>query len=189
MDIINYTEVDKLEEHLKNRTIQEALLREDTIEWALNYDKENLGKNLAIAYGLNVSEWEQYKSIEDFEKIDSSISGSGIVFVMLGRLSLRFADLFYDKILPHAKVKTLSTSSQNVTLKYETGTHTMLKYKLTGDRNTTVSFRTRIEGLHDNITDIPHQNLEAKSINKFKDLSLYRGSGCGCNYSYTVWYI
>ena len=114
MDIINYTEVDKLEKHLKNRTIQEALLREDTIEWALNYDKENLGKNFAIAYGLNVSEWEQYKSIEDFEKIDSSISGSGNVFVMLGRLNLRFADLFYDKILPHAKVKTLSTFAKTV---------------------------------------------------------------------------
>ena len=76
MDIINYTEVDKLEKHLKNRTIQEALLREDTIEWAFYYDKENLGKNFAIAYGLNVSEWEQYKSFEDFEKIYGSISGS-----------------------------------------------------------------------------------------------------------------
>ena len=34
MDIINYLEVDNLEEHLKNRAIQEALLRSDSIEWA-----------------------------------------------------------------------------------------------------------------------------------------------------------
>ena len=189
MDIINYREVDKLEEHLRNRTIQEALLREESIEWALDYDKEHLGKNFAIAYGLNVSEWEQYKSLKDFEKIDPSVSGEGNVFVVLGRLSLKFADIFYDKILPYAKSKTLSTSSPNVTLKYETGIHTMLKYKLTGDKNTTVTFQTRIEGLHDNITNITHTDIEAKSINKFKDLSLYRGSGCGCNYSYTVWYI
>ena len=189
MDIINYLEVDSLEKHLKNRAIQEALLRPDSIEWALNYDNENLGKNFAIAYGLDVKEWEQYKNIDDFEKIDSSISGSGNVFVILGRISLRLADIFYDRILPHAKVKTLSTSSSNVTLQYETGVHTMLKYQLTGDKNTTVSFTERINGLHDNITNIPHQDLEAKSINRFKDLSLYRGSGCGCNYSYTVWYI
>ena len=189
MDIINYLEVDNLEEHLKNRAIQEALLRPDSIEWALNYDKENLGKNLAIAYGLDVTEWEQYKNLDDFEKIDSSVSGNASVFIILARIDLRFAELFYDKILPYAKVKKLSTSSQNVTLKYETGTHIMLKYQLTGDRNTSVSFTTRIEGLHDNITNILHDNITAKSINKFKDLSLYRGSGCRCNYSYTVWYI
>lgn len=189
MDIINYLEVDNLEEHLKNRAIQEALLRPASIEWALNYDKENLGKNFAIAYGLDVKEWEQYKNLNDFGKIDPSIDGSGNVFVMLAKLNIKFADMFYDKILPYAKVKTLSTSGSNVTLKYETGTHIMLKYELTGDLNTTVSFNTRIEGLHDNITNILHDNITAKSINKFKDLSLYRGSGCGCHYSYTVWYI
>ena len=189
MDIINYLEVDNLEEHLKNRAIQEALLRPDSIEWALYYDKENLGKNLAIAYGLDVTEWEQYKNINDFEKIDSSVSGNATVFITLARINLRFAETFYDKILPYAKVKTLSTSSQNVTLQYETGVHTMLKYQLTGDRNTTVSFIDKIEGLHDNITNIPHQDITVKSINKFKNLSLYRGSGCSCDYSYTVWYI
>ena len=78
-------------------------------------------------------------------------------------------------------IKNNSSSAQEV--------KPMLKYKLTGDKNTTVTFQTRIKGLHDNITNITHTNIEAKSINKFKDLSLYRGSGCGCNYSYTVWYI
>ncbi len=191
MDIINYLEVDSLEKHLKNRAIQEALLRPDSIEWALNYDKENLGKNFAIAYGLDIKEWEQYKNLADFEKIDSSISGSRNAFVILAKLDLRFAELFYDKLLPHATKKQMSTSSSGGNL--ATGNIILLKYDFSqatnggSGRHGTLSFSNFIEG-DNKITNIPDGKAATKCVAKFKDLNLTR-SGCSCTYSYTVWYI
>ena len=190
MDIINYTEVDKLEKHLKNRTIQEALLREDTIEWAFNYDKENLGKNFAIAYGFNVSEWEQYKSFEDFEKIDSSISGSGNPFVMLGRLKLSFAELFYDKILPHAKVYEgvwrIGTYTQHI----QKGISTVLKVEFRSHSDhDKYTLNTRIQG---DYVDTNLTTVTAKLINKYNDLSVtwsHNGNNCANGYTFKVWYI
>lgn len=190
MDIINYTEVDKLEEHLKNRTIQEALLREDTIEWAFNYDKENLGKNFAIAYGLNVSDWEQYKSFEDFEKIDSSISGSSNPFVILGRIDLRFADLFYDKILPNAKVYEGVWRTGTYTQHIQNGISTVLKVEFRShDGHDRYTLNTRIQG---DYVDTNLTTITAKLVNKYNDLSVtwsHNGNNCANGYTFKVWYI
>ena len=188
MDIINYLEVDNLEEHLKNRAIQEALLRPDSIEWALNYDKENLGKNLAIAYGLDVTEWEQYKNLDDFKKIDSSVSGDASAFIVLARIDLRFAELFYDKILQHATQKSITINNYS-SYTLATGNVILLKYNFSGGsgRHGYLNFSGFVEG-DSNITNISDGKTETKCIAKFNNLVLTRGN-CSCTYSYKVWYI
>ena len=189
MDIINYREVDKLEEHLRNRTIQEALLREESIEWALDYDKEHLGKNFAIAYGLNVADFEKYKTLNDLKKADKND------LLSLCKTNLKLAELFYDEILPFAKV--YSSTWNNGGVHYEkliaNGTSTVLKmqYRTHGNHGT-VGLKTKTEGDYaDSGFYTPNTvDTEVKIVNKYENLTIYRNNNsCENAYPYVVWYI
>lgn len=182
MDIINYSEVNKLENHMKNRIIQESLLNPNTVEWALSYDKENLGKNLAIAYGLNVSQYEQYKNLEQLQQAE------GDIFVTLGRINLGLAEMFYDKILPFATQKSITMSTSGTQTIVE-GNCTLLKYQLSGDGNANVRLGDKVEGNYNLPNTTVNSTLENKCINKMNSIKIYRGSGCGHSFTYKVWYI
>ena len=182
MDIINYSEVNKLENHMKNRIIQESLLNPNTVEWALSYDKENLGKNLAIAYGLNVSQYEQYKNLEQLQQAE------GNIFVTLGRINLGLAEMFYDKILPFATQKSITMSTSGTQTIVE-GNCTLLKYRLSGDGNANVRLGDKVEGNYNLPNTTVNSTLENKCINKMNSIKIYRDSGCSHSFTYKVWYI